>query len=1691
MMRRWHFFGVLGTAIALLLLPSVTMSLDIWGNVRKVRAMSDTFQFKFGIPVADVWERGDSSATLVAFEHCTLGVCTCYATYQTKYNDYPVAVDSVDTIVSTPCSTYVVTGYRTRGYALGGPNNRLNDIWALHAHITELDVGSITIDTVIYTVVDTANVARNALKLGGLLPESYLRSNACDTFYLLYGSKAIIDTLIVDYLIGTISHADSADIALWADSAYYAITWAGYSWGDRYPYTRYSDTAGIALVGYVVWCDTSWWAVVADTAIYAKSAKFCTTAQNSYQWDGHAWGTLYPHADTANWAWNVIGANIDTAKVLSERAGWPGHCIPAWLDTIHGCSEIVVDANASKFRGNVDIDSVLGLEEYRIWGKGSGGLHFWWSGATCWAEYIFEGDTCNGIRNKNTKLEVRGKGGWTLDAYQVAVDSNVALISCGQGYIAYIDGPHGIDNDTIMVIIPGSNKKVKVFGDLELDKGLKDHSGNYGTSGQVLISEAGDSVRWGTVAGGGGDTAKVVTGKAGYTGNYISSWLKGDSMHTDRWLNSENNTFLGIGVCGAGNLAHGSGSRGWYNTFSGCSVGYSNTTGNCNTFSGYQAGYSNTAGYRNVFIGNKPGYSNTGGDYNIFLGDNAGYSNTTGGNNVFLGQNAGHDNTTAHSNIFIAKHAGYKNTTGSRNVFVGGFAGYTNTVGDSNVFMGNYAGHWNTTGSRNVFLGDGAGYHGQTGSYNTFLGYDAGRSYSILPPTGSYNTFLGARAGYLNRGGDSSIYIGFEAGYHDTLSNRFYVANRKYADITGARHHSIAYGVMADSAKNQTLMLNAAVTTKHDFVCSTNITAVGKFIGDSDTFDVLRTYSQTIAHDTMEVGRANMSDSIQAHLDEIRDTTIAVSQTKWNITYAESSLYADSSGWANLADSALAIDTTNAGFTTYVGNHAGGGGGGGDTAKVVTGKAGYAGNYISSWLKPDSFHSDRWQNKESNTFLGMGVCGAGNLASAGHSNSFFGCQTGYENTVGRFCTFLGNMAGRGNTTGLQNTFTGYGAGYANTTGNDNTFTGVASGMKNTEGNYNTFTGLEAGRSNTTGSSNVFTGKTAGWSHITGDENVFTGYGVGYNNTTGDNNVFTGAAAGMNCATGNCNTFVGSYAGYADTTADSSICIGYKAGYHETESNYFIVDNQNRGSKANGRLRSIIVGQMAHSPANQTLMLNAAVTSKHDFVCSTNITVCDTIKTDSDDMVFLSDSMEFQSDDYWYVQANQMIEGDAATHSVRPSAQYVRVWGQGHDSVTASYSTVWGWDNNYISGDYATVWGSIHDSITGLNATVWGVDNDKITGNYTTVWGEDNDNITGLGTTVWGWQNKNILDMYTTVWGAMHDSITGQVVTVWGIGNDHIGGTGTTVWGNSHNYISGEYSTVWGWDNDNITGHWATVWGVGNDSISGLNATVWGNNNNNVLGEGATVSGWQNNHITGDYATVWGVGNDSMTGDNATVWGSGNDYVSGMHATVWGHGNDSISGQGATVWGHQHDKVTADYATVWGWENNYISGDFATVWGWENNYISGMMATVWGNRNDSILGEGATVWGKGNRIDSCMYSTAFGINAIIRGTALDSCCFITGTGVIDSASYATIINADGDDTLSISHHTLIGTDMTVDGSISGLEKSADPTEPAEGTYVIWMSDGTGKGDDGDVLIASQAGGVTKWGTIFDHSGGNAW
>lgn len=61
-----------------------------------------------------------------------------------------------------------------------------------------------------------------------------------------------------------------------------------------------------------------------------------------------------------------------------------------------------------------------------------------------------------------------------------------------------------------------------------------------------------------------------------------------------------------------------------------------------------------------------------------------------------------------------------------------------------------------------------------------------------------------------------------------------------------------------------------------------------------------------------------------------------------------------------------------------------------------------------------------------------------------------------------------------------------------------------------------------------------------------------------------------------------------------------------------------------------------------------------------------------------------------------------------------------------------------------------------------------------------------------------------------------------------------------------------------------------------------------------------------------------------------------------------------------------------------------------------------------------------------------------------------------------------------------------TSKTIGDFLTFAERSTDPDDPEEGQFLIWMSDGTGAGDDGDVMVKLSAGGVTKTATLLDFS-----
>ena len=78
--------------------------------------------------------------------------------------------------------------------------------------------------------------------------------------------------------------------------------------------------------------------------------------------------------------------------------------------------------------------------------------------------------------------------------------------------------------------------------------------------------------------------------------------IRGD-IQTDRWLNVASNTFIGINVIGADNLAHTVGNEGYNNTIVGYRALYKNTIGRNNTVVGCVALNKNTTGRNNTALG--------------------------------------------------------------------------------------------------------------------------------------------------------------------------------------------------------------------------------------------------------------------------------------------------------------------------------------------------------------------------------------------------------------------------------------------------------------------------------------------------------------------------------------------------------------------------------------------------------------------------------------------------------------------------------------------------------------------------------------------------------------------------------------------------------------------------------------------------------------------------------------------------------------------------------------------------------------------------------------------------------------------------------------------------------------------------------------------------------------------------------
>lgn len=186
---------------------------------------------------------------------------------------------------------------------------------------------------------------------------------------------------------------------------------------------------------------------------------------------------------------------------------------------------------------------------------------------------------------------------------------------------------------------------------------------------------------------------------------FTGTMTLGGDMSTDRWLSSDTNTFLGVGVAGAGNLQHVAGSTGYNNAGFGYRALYSLTTGYNNMAFGFQALFNTTTGYQNMAIGSGALQSTIGGQRNVAIGTNALFTSEAGQQNTAIGFSALFLNTTNY-NTAIGYNALYNVSSGWGNTGLGYQAGDNITSGDANIIIGYNADAPSATADYQINIGN-------------------------------------------------------------------------------------------------------------------------------------------------------------------------------------------------------------------------------------------------------------------------------------------------------------------------------------------------------------------------------------------------------------------------------------------------------------------------------------------------------------------------------------------------------------------------------------------------------------------------------------------------------------------------------------------------------------------------------------------------------------------------------------------------------------------------------------------------------------------------------------------------------------------------------------------------------------------------------------------------------------------------
>ena len=324
---------------------------------------------------------------------------------------------------------------------------------------------------------------------------------------------------------------------------------------------------------------------------------------------------------------------------------------------------------------------------------------------------------------------------------------------------------------------------------------------------------------------------------------------------TDQHLNSDTNTFLGIGVAGAGLLDDTVPGEGENNIGFGMSALYDITTGYNNAAIGTTAGESITTGYNNTMIGRAAADKLSTGNSNIAIGQNALSTLTTGNGNIALGKGALEDFTGNYA-VAIGNLAGFVHATGNEIVGIGAGVLQANVTGNGNVGVGYFALRY-STGGNNTAIGNFAGYGvngSATYSDNTLLGHDTGRGLS----SGSQNILIGSLNNDTLTTGTGNIQIGYDIDTTAvTTSNELNIGGAILGDlstgdvsIVGSVKSAGIYGsiYVADGSTAQSIPTGATYTKLTGYTInglSSNMTA--DVANDKLTITEAGVYMMTVA----------------------------------------------------------------------------------------------------------------------------------------------------------------------------------------------------------------------------------------------------------------------------------------------------------------------------------------------------------------------------------------------------------------------------------------------------------------------------------------------------------------------------------------------------------------------------------------------------------------------------------------------------------------------------------------------------------------------------------------------------------------------------------------------------------------------------------------------------------------------------